>query len=74
MKRDSRRRGDWYLGFPSEGKGCHLRLKGARVLSFLDVSGSAILDWARIHNEKGKYTSQLHEAFCCAAFFSSLLS
>jgi hypothetical protein len=42
MRRDSRRRGDWYLGFPSEGKGCHLRLEGVRVL---DISKSAILDW-----------------------------
>lgn len=28
MKRDSRRRGDWYLGFPSGGKGVSFAFGG----------------------------------------------
>lgn len=38
------------------GKGCHSRLEGARVLSFLDVSKSAILGWDFLRSRimKGK--------------------
>jgi hypothetical protein len=56
MRRDSRRRGDWCLGFPSEGKGMSFAFGGGKVLSFLDVSKSAILDWVFLRSRimKGK--------------------